>query len=123
MSAAEEGRAGGAGGAGAAGGATVVRRRRSEDVPVLVRILLAQQPQTSYPVRHPLPFPVEEFLHAGDAEAAWVAEIGGRVVGHVCWTVAADPTTAAVAACADAHDCATSELGWVSTLFVDRAVG
>lgn len=103
--------------------ALVIRPRRPEDLPVLVAVLLAQQPFTSYPVRNPLPFPVEDFLHARDAEEAWVAEIDGRAVGHVCWTLAADPTAAAVTACAEAHRCAVSELGWVSTLFVAPEAG
>ena len=90
---------------------------------MLVEVLLAQQPLTSYPVRNPLPFPVEDFLHASDAEAAWVAEIDGHVVGHVCWTRPADPATAAVAACAAAHGVAAAELGWVSTLFVAPGSG
>lgn len=103
--------------------ALVIRPRRPEDVPVLVEVLLAQQPLTRYPVRNPLPFPVEDFLHARDAQAAWVAQIDGRVVGHVCWTSGPDPTTAAVTACARAHHCDVSELGWVSALFVALGAG
>ena len=53
-------------------------------MPLLVELLLAQQPVTRYPLRNPLPFPVERFLHADDAREAWVAEHAGRPVGHVC---------------------------------------
>ena len=60
-----------------------VRRRDPEDLPALVEVLAAQQSSSSYPLRWPLPFPVEEFLVRPDEEAAWVAEIEERVVGHV----------------------------------------
>lgn len=103
-----------------------VRPRRPDDVPRLVEVLLAQQPLTRYPVRDPLPFPVERFLHADDARAAWVAEIGSRVVGHVCRvgppTGSAD-AEAMNAVAARAHGCPVDRLGWVATLFVDPSVG
>ncbi|MBD8870446.1 GNAT family N-acetyltransferase [Nocardioides sp. MJB4] len=51
-------------------------------MPELVRLLGEQQPSSGYPVRWPLPFPVEEFLVRDDEERAWVAEVDGRVVGH-----------------------------------------
>ena len=65
---------------------TVIRPRRRADIPELARLLMEQQPRTRYPFRNPLPFPVEQFLHADDAAAAWVAEHEGRVAGHACWT-------------------------------------
>ncbi|QCR18742.1 GNAT family N-acetyltransferase [Agrococcus sp. SGAir0287] len=106
-----------------------IRRRRDEDVAPLVDVLWAQQPQTRYPVRDSLPFPVEEFLHAHDAAGAWTVELDGRALGHACWvpTVAAsddrgvDPTgrlTTAAEACAAAHGCGVDELAWVSSLFL-----
>jgi GNAT superfamily N-acetyltransferase len=90
-----------------------------------VRVLAAQQPETRYPFRDPLPVPVEQFLHAEDAAAAWTAEVDGRPIGHVCRTgpAAGFPDAAALNdACARAHDCEVADLAWVSTLFVDSGV-
>lgn len=61
----------------------VVRRRREDDLPALVQLLAEQQPVTAYPLRWPLPFPVEEFLVRRTEEAAWVVEVDGTVTGHV----------------------------------------
>jgi GNAT superfamily N-acetyltransferase len=61
----------------------VVRERREDDVPALAVVLAEQQAISQYPVRWPLPFPVEEFLVRPGEERAWVAELDGRVVGHV----------------------------------------
>jgi GNAT superfamily N-acetyltransferase len=61
----------------------VVRERRESDLPALVEVLTAQQAATQYPVRWPLPFPVEDFLVRAGEERAWVAELDGAVVGHV----------------------------------------
>ena len=101
-----------------------VRPRRPDDIPALAEALLAQQSVSRYPFRDPLPVPVEQFLHADDAEAAWVAEVDGRVAGHVCRL----PPLAGFAdaramnrACAAAHGCPVEELAWVSTLFVGLA--
>lgn len=62
---------------------TVVRRRREADLPALVTLLAEQQPFTEYPLRWPLPFPVEQFLVRETEEAAWVVELDGQVAGHV----------------------------------------
>ena len=56
-----------------------IRERVPEDVPVLAKILLAQQSETRYPFRDPLPIPVEDFMHAHDAARAWTAELDGSV--------------------------------------------
>jgi hypothetical protein len=40
----------------------VVRPRERCDLPTLVRSLGEQQPTSSYPMRWPLPFPVEQFI-------------------------------------------------------------
>jgi GNAT superfamily N-acetyltransferase len=61
----------------------IVRRRRADDVPTLVALLAEQQPVTAYPLRWPLPFPVEQFLVRPDEQAAWVVEVDGVVTGHV----------------------------------------
>ena len=107
-------------------GGVRVRRRRPDDVPGLVALLLAQQQETRYPLRDPLPFPPEQFLHADDAAAAWVAELDGGVVGHACRTGGrcGTPEDDAIrASAARAHGCSESGLGWVSTLYVDLAHG
>jgi GNAT superfamily N-acetyltransferase len=100
----------------------IIRPRRPDDLPLLAQVLLAQQPLTRYPFRNPLPIPVERFLHAHDARAAWTAEIAGRPVGHVCRVGPPHgyPEAAAMNhACARDHGCAVDDLGWVATLFVD----
>jgi GNAT superfamily N-acetyltransferase len=61
----------------------VIRERRSDDIPALAIVLAEQQAATHYPVRWPLPIPVEDFLVRPGEERAWVAELDGRVVGHV----------------------------------------
>jgi GNAT superfamily N-acetyltransferase len=97
----------------------VVRPRRPADLPALADVLLGQQALTRYPFRDPLPIPVEEFLHADDALAAWTAVADDTVVGHVCRT---GPGLASLdEPAAAAHGCAVSSLGWVSTLFLDPA--
>lgn len=60
-----------------------VRQRTDADIPELVEVLAEQQPSSSYPLRWPLPFPVEKFLVRDTEEVAWVAEQAGRPVGHV----------------------------------------
>lgn len=104
--------------------AVTIRPRHPDDLPELARVLFAQQAETRYPVRDPLPIPVAEFLHAEDAAAAWTAEHEGRVVGHVCRTGPVHGYAEADAmntACAEAYGCTVAELAWVSTLFVDPA--
>ena len=96
-----------------------VRARTSADLPVLADLLWDQQPESSYPVRNPLPMPTATFLHADDADAAWTATVDGRPAGHVCRTTG-HPDPGVEQACAAAHGCAVDELGWVSTLFVGR---
>ena len=97
-----------------------VRARTTEDLPALVDLLWDQQPESSYPLRNPLPIPTTTFLHAEDADAAWTATIAGRPEGHVCRTTG-HPDPAVERACAEAHGCTLQELGWVSALFVGRA--
>ncbi|GAA1760878.1 GNAT family N-acetyltransferase [Nocardioides hankookensis] len=61
----------------------LVRERRPDDLPALVEVLVEQQPSSQYPIRWPLPIPVEDFLVRPGEERAWVAEVDDRVVGHV----------------------------------------
>lgn len=98
--------------------AMVVRPRRPDDLPALAEALWEQQPTSRYPVRDPLPIPVEDFLHAGDALGAWTAELGGRPVGQICWIGPAADAEAANLACAAFHGCAVDDLAWVSAFFV-----
>jgi len=100
-----------------------IRPRRPDDVPALTDVLMSQQRLTRYPFRDPLPVPVEQFLHADDALAAWTAEVAGRPAGHVCRIRSPRCPSAEEMnrACARAHGCTVEELGWVSTLFIDPA--
>ncbi len=103
----------------------LVRPRRPDDVPALAEVLLAQQAGSRYPFRDPLPVPVEEFLHADDAVAAWTAEHDGRPVGHVCLTGAGRVRERAAevdAACVAAHGCRPDRLVWLGALVVDPAL-
>lgn len=61
----------------------LLRHRTADDLHVLVEVLARQQSTSSYPLRWPLPFPVEQFLVRRHERAAWVAEVDGRLVGHV----------------------------------------
>jgi GNAT superfamily N-acetyltransferase len=110
-----------------------IRPRDAADMPDLVAALVRQQPATRYPLRNPLPFPMEQFLHAHDAAAAWTAEVDGVPVGHACWLrdpaaasqpgvdpATGTPSTAAEASAA-AHGCDVHALAWISALFVDPA--
>lgn len=63
-----------------------IRPRRTSDLPGLVALLGEQQAASRYPLRWPLPFPVERFLVRSTEEHAWVAEAGGVLAGHVAVT-------------------------------------
>lgn len=63
-----------------------IRARREEDLPELARILAAQQPQSRYPFRWPLPFPAREFIVRSSEQKAWVSTRDGEVTGHVSVT-------------------------------------
>ena len=97
-----------------------VRERRPRDIPVLSEVLAAQRPHSGYPQRWPLPFPVEAFIARADEDAAWVAELDGRVVGHVAVSrvepgLEADLWTAGAGR-------PREELAAVAVLFVDHTV-
>lgn len=94
-----------------------IRERRDEDLPALAVVLAEQQAGTQYPVRWPLPFPVEDFLVRPGEERAWVAEVDGRVVGHVAvYTLAGDLRESFVAAVG------SEELAELAVLFVGSDV-
>jgi GNAT superfamily N-acetyltransferase len=94
-----------------------VRGRAAADLPALADILEAQRPHTGYPVRWPLPFPVEDFIARPTELAAWVALVGDVVVGHVALTAVSDGWEAD-GWCAGTGRTAP-ELAAVSVLFVD----
>ncbi|MGB7817997.1 MAG: GNAT family N-acetyltransferase [Ornithinibacter sp.] len=96
-----------------------VRARRPEDLPRLVEVLAAQQPSSGYPVRWPLPMPVEEFIVRAGEIRAWVSTATDLVVGHVSilrprhgWETKAWTVGTGLAA---------DRLAAVSVLFVDPA--
>ncbi len=94
-----------------------IRERRAEDIPALAVVLAEQQAGTQYPVRWPLPFPVEDFLVRPGEERAWVAELDGRVVGHVAvYALAGDLRESFVAAIG------SEELAELAVLFVGSDV-
>lgn len=93
-----------------------IRDRSGADLPALVRALGAQQPASGYPHRWPLPFPAEEFIVRPAEEHAWVAEVDGRVVGHVSVTAVPDDEHGALWSAGAGRPVA--ELGCVSVLFV-----
>ena len=93
---------------------TRIRARVPDDLPALVAALTDQQPSYGYPLRWPLPFPVEQFIVRSYEEQAWVAERDGHVVGHVMiGRVEDDQAAAVVTAATGRHELAT-----VSVLFV-----
>ncbi len=93
---------------------TCVRDRVAADLPALVRVLVEQQASSGYPLRWPLPFPVEQFIVRAYEEQAWVAERDGHVVGHVMVGRVEDDQAAAIVTAATGR----SELATVSVLFL-----
>lgn len=100
---------------------SVVRPRLAEDLPALAEALIEQQPLTRYPLRNPLPFPISDFLHFGDAIDAWTATVGGNPVGHIATTATrtgANGDDELERACAAAHGCDVADLVWLTAFFV-----
>jgi ribosomal protein S18 acetylase RimI-like enzyme len=106
----------------------IVRARRPADVPLVGDLIMRQQPQTRYPFRNPLPFPIEEFVVRDGELAAWVAETAPdttgadrTVVGHVS---VLDVTRHEIGpSWADAVGRPVEELAAVSVLVVDLGLG
>lgn len=102
----------------------VVRPRLEDDLPALAEALIEQQPLTRYPVRNPLPIPVSDFLHFGDAVDAWTATVEGTPVGHIATTMGHTGRNGdgeLDRACAAAHGCDIEDLVWISAFFVGSA--
>jgi len=102
----------------------VIRPRTEADVPALTEVLAAQQPLTRYPMRWPLPFPVEQFVVRDVDLAAWTAELDGRPVGHVAVQCADEVFTPRLLAqhWERGHGLPVERLGVLGTLFVDPGV-
>jgi ribosomal protein S18 acetylase RimI-like enzyme len=98
----------------------LVRPRRADDLPILAAVLSAQQPHSGYPQRWPLPWPVEQFIERRHELGAWVAEVGGRVVGHVAVT-GVEPSDEATG-WSRATGRPLDELACVAVLFVDHTL-
>ena len=98
----------------------VVRERDPGDLRALAAVLAAQQPHSGYPQRWPLPIPVEDFIARAVEDRAWVAELDGRVVGHVA-VARVQPGPEADLWSAGAGR-PPDELRSVSVLFVDHEV-
>ena len=98
----------------------VVRLREPRDLPALVRSLGAQQPTSSYPMRWPLPFPVEQFIERQGQERSWVAVLDGCVVGHVGVGRPRGDVERAFLDALTVDD--TADLGIIEVLFTDLSV-
>jgi GNAT superfamily N-acetyltransferase len=103
-----------------ASGELVVRPREAADLPALVEVLAAQRDASHYPLRWPLPFPVEDFVVRPDDLLGWTALLDGRPVGHAS---AQRPTDELVLPLWEqGHGRPAERLGVLGTLFVDPAV-
>lgn len=98
----------------------VIRPRAAEDVPVLCGVLARQQPTSGYPLMWPLPFPVERFVVRDRELGAWVAELDGMPVGHVCITGVVDGDDGVARLWAEGAGVDIDRLGCVSAYFVDH---
>ncbi len=99
-----------------------VRRRRDDDLPALLEILARQQAETQYPFSWPPPGDPVDFVRRPTELAAWVAELDGRVVGHVgVHRVAAGDELGRLGS--RAHGVPVGALRAVEVLFVDRGLG
>ena len=95
----------------------LVRPRTADDLPALIEILAAQQPQSDYPFRWPLPYPAERFIARTGEQRAWVALHRGRPVGHVSVQSVLDDDLGRI--WARESGAALADLACVSVLFVD----
>ena len=106
----------------------IVRPRKPADVPLVGHLIMRQQPQTRYPFRNPLPFPIEQFVVRDGELAAWVAETAPSstaeartVVGHVSVLDVTDHEIGP--SWSDAVGRPVEELAAVSVLIVDLDLG
>ena len=81
-------------------------------------LLAEQQADSQYPVRWPLPIPVEDFIVRPAEERAWVAEDpSGLLLGHVAVHSLGDDDVSDAFRAAMGHD----DLGVVAVLFTSAA--
>ena len=101
-----------------------VRERRAADLAPLLEVLREQQPLTGYPQTGVEL--TEDFICRDHELVALVAELDGRVVGHVSVQEAArvhhDATGTTLAAWERGHGRPADELGVISALFVAGSV-
>ena len=100
-----------------------IRERRSDDISTLAVVLAEQQAATQYPVRWPLPISVEDFLVRPGEERAWVAEVDGRVVGHVAVYAPAGEMREHYVACVGTEDLAELAVLFVGSDVIGTGVG
>ena len=100
--------------------ALTIRPRTEADLPALTEVLAAQQSATRYPMRWPLPFPIEQFVIRDVDLAGWTAELDGRPVGHVAAQTAYDEVMLPLWEAG--HGRPRERLGVMGTLFVDPGV-
>jgi GNAT superfamily N-acetyltransferase len=96
----------------------LTRPRRDVDIPTLIGILARQQAETQYPFRWPPDRTPERFLRRPSEREAWVAELGGHVVGHVAIQSVADDELGQMWAAA--HGVPIAKLRCISVLYADR---
>lgn len=96
----------------------LTRPRRDVDIPSLIGILTRQQAETQYPFHWPPDREPERFLHRPSELEAWVAELGGNVVGHVAIQSVADDELGQMWAAG--HGVPITELRCISVLYADR---
>lgn len=113
-----------------------VRPREPVDMPALCALLTKQRPVTGYPELWPLPFSLSDFIHRGDEDQAWVAELNGHIVGHIATSIIepTDPngatdsktrspnsnsTTGLGEIWAKEYRCDVADLRCIGTLFTD----
>jgi GNAT superfamily N-acetyltransferase len=93
----------------------LIRERRESDVGACLEMAEVLKGRDGYPPRGPID--IEHFLAPDDQLAAWVAEDGTDVVGHVALHASGDYATTRVAS--EHLGCSQSELGLIARLFVD----
>ncbi|MEJ7796682.1 MAG: GNAT family N-acetyltransferase [Nocardioides sp.] len=98
----------------------LIRLRTEADLPALAEVLAAQQSLSRYPMRWPLPFPIERFVARDVDLAASPGELDGRPVGHVAAQAAHDDQMLPLWEAG--HGRPREHLGVMGTLFVDPGV-
>jgi GNAT superfamily N-acetyltransferase len=95
--------------------AVLVRERTEADLDVCLHLARAVKAHDDYPPRGPID--IEWFLDPDEQLAAWVAEQGSSILGHVALHSAADYVTTRLAS--DHLGRPQTDLGLVARLFVD----